>query len=219
MVSEAAFETSVFINCPFDDDCVPLVRAMLFALVRCRLVPRIATERADSGEVRYRKIVELQKACRFSVHDLSRMDRGGRRELARYDLPFELGLDFGLRESGLDPWRNKRCLVLDTDRYRCQRALSDLAGHDIKAHGDEPERLVRQVRDWLVENGLVGVPHGTLLWKDFNVFYATLDADLRAKGLKRADLAGMTVVEYLRHATMVDRLKMRAVEPRPSSLT
>jgi hypothetical protein len=200
MVPAATFETSVFINCPFDDDYVPLLQAMLFALVRCGLAPRIATERADSGEVRYRKIVELQKACRFSIHDLSRMDRGGKKQLARYNMPFELGLDFGLRESGIHPWHDKRCLVLDTDRYRYQRALSDLAGHDIKAHGDDPGRLVRHVRDWLVENGLASLPHGTLLWKDFNVFYAALDAELRAEGLKRADLTGMTVVEYLRNA-------------------
>jgi hypothetical protein len=201
MVSSATFETSVFINCPFDDDYALLLRAMLFTVVGCGFSPRIATERADSGEVRYRKIVELQKACRFSIHDLSRMDRGGKKQLARYNMPFELGLDFGLRESGAGPWQNKRCLVLDTDRYRYQRALSDLAGHDIKAHGDEPERLVRHVRDWLVENGLPGLPYGTSLWEDFNMFYAALDADLRAKGLKRTDLANMTAVEYLHQVT------------------
>jgi len=196
-----SFESSVFINCPFDSAYVPLLRAMLFTVVRCGLTPRIATERADSGEVRYRKIVELQKACKYSIHDLSRMDSGGRRTLARYNMPFELGLDFGLRESGVAPWRDKRCLVLDTDRYRYQRALSDLAGHDIKAHGDEPEKLVRQTRDWLVESGMATLPHGALLWREFNLFYAALDADLRAKGLKRADLAAMTVVEYLHHVT------------------
>ena len=105
-----------------------------------------------------------------------------------------------LRESGVSPWRDKRCLVLDTDRYRYQRALSDLAGHDIKAHGDNPERLVRHVRDWLTENGVPSLPYGTSLWEDFNMFYAALDADLRVKGLKRADLTGMTVVEYLGYA-------------------
>jgi hypothetical protein len=199
MVSAPTFETSVFINCPFDDDYAPLLQAMLFVLVRCGLTPRIATERADSGEVRYRKIVELQKACRFSIHDLSRMDRGGKKKLARYNMPFELGLDFGLRESGASPWQDKRCLVLDTDRYRYQRALSDLAGHDIKAHGDEPEKLVKQIRDWLVESDLNALPFGAPLWEDLNVFYAALDADLRRKGLNRVDMAGMTVVEYLHH--------------------
>jgi len=195
------FENSVFINCPFDSDYVPLLRAMLFTLVRCGLAPRIATERANSGEARYAKIVELQKACKFSIHDLSRMDQGGRKKLARYNMPFELGLDLGLRESGVAPWREKCCLVLEKESYRYQKALSDIAGHDIKAHADEPEKLVRQVRDWLVENGRPGLPYGTPLWEDFNIFYAALDADLRAKGLRDIDLVGMTVVDYLRHAS------------------
>jgi hypothetical protein len=193
----AAFETSVFINCPFDPDYLPLLRATLFTLVRCGLTPRIATERADSGEARYKKIVDLQKACRYSIHDLSRMDRGGEGELARYNMPFELGLDLGLRESGTAPFNDKRCLVLEKERYRYQKALSDLAGHDIKAHGDEPEKIVRHIRDWLVENGRTGLPYGTPLWEDFNIFYAAMDEDLRATGLKDADLAGMTVVDYL----------------------
>jgi hypothetical protein len=200
-VAGATFETSAFVNCPFDSDYLLLIRAMLFTLVRCGLTPRIATERADSGEARYRKIVELQKACKYSIHDLSRLDRGGKRKLARYNMPFELGLDLGLRESGARPWCDKRCLVLEKERFRYQRALSDIAGHDIKAHGDEPEKLVRQVRDWLVENGHSGLPYGTPLWKDFNFFFAALDADLRAGGLVDVDLAGMTVVDYLRHVT------------------
>jgi hypothetical protein len=197
----ATFETSVFINCPFDADYLQLLRAMLFALVRCGLSPRIATERADSGEVRYRKIVEMEKACKFSIHDLSRMDRGGGGELARYNMPFELGLDLGLRESGVTPWDEKRCLILDKERFRYQRALSDIAGHDIKAHADEPAKLVREVRDWLAQNGVARLPYGTPLWEDFNVFYAALDADLRAKGLKDADLVGMTVADYLGHVS------------------
>lgn len=195
------FDTGVFINCPFDSGYLPLLRAMLFTLVKCGLTPRIATERADSGEVRYRKIVELEKACKFSIHDLSRVDRGGKRGLARYNMPFELGIDLGLRESGVTPWRGKRCLILEKDSYRYQKALSDLAGHDIKAHGDEPERLIRQVRDWLVENGHAGLPYGTPLWKDFNLFYAALDEELRGRGLTDVDLAGMTVVDYLRHVS------------------
>jgi hypothetical protein len=156
-VAGATFETSVLVNCPFDSDYLLPIRAMLFTLVRCGLTPRIATERADSGEVRYRKIVELQKACKYSIHDLSRLDRGGKRKLARYNMPFELGLEFGLRESGVRPWCDKRC------------------------HS--------------------GLPYGTPLWKDFNFFFAALDADLRAGALVDVDLAGMTAVDYLRHVT------------------
>lgn len=53
------FERNVFINCPFDPEYRPLLRAMLFTVIYCDLNPRIATEGADSGEVRIKKIVDI----------------------------------------------------------------------------------------------------------------------------------------------------------------
>ena len=44
------FDNCVFINCPFDDDYMPLLRVLIFTVVQCGFRPRIATERADSGE-------------------------------------------------------------------------------------------------------------------------------------------------------------------------
>jgi hypothetical protein len=68
------FERNVFINCPFDKEYLPLLRAMLFTIVFCGFIPRIATERDDSGESRYNKIIDLIKESKYSIHDLSRVD-------------------------------------------------------------------------------------------------------------------------------------------------
>jgi hypothetical protein len=46
------YDRQVFLNCPFDDDYKTLLRALAFTVLDCGLVPRLASHRADSGEVR-----------------------------------------------------------------------------------------------------------------------------------------------------------------------
>ncbi len=55
MPDSPPFEKSLFINCPFDKDFKPLLRAILFAAIERGLEPRIASERVDSGENRLQK--------------------------------------------------------------------------------------------------------------------------------------------------------------------
>ena len=64
-----AFETSVFINCPFDEDYEPILQAMLFCIIYLGLHPRLATERLDSGEVRLDKLRELDIPSEHSLFD------------------------------------------------------------------------------------------------------------------------------------------------------
>lgn len=148
------FASSVFINCPFDDDFEPLLQAMLFCAVTCGLDPRIATERNDSGEARLSKIVELSKESRYSVHDLSRMRAADAGELARMNMPFELGVDYGLSLADDPDAASKRMLVVATEQYEYQEALSDIAGWDIASHGDTYDGVLRALRRWFASNGL-----------------------------------------------------------------
>jgi len=136
------YDTSVFLNCPFDRAYQPVLRAILFAIHDCGLRARCALEESDSGEVRLRKIVRLLKACRYSIHDLSRV-------YGRLNMPLELGVELGLRESGSRRWRNRRSLVLDSQPYRYQKIVSDLAGCDNAHHDNSPDLAIRVTRDWL----------------------------------------------------------------------
>jgi len=87
------YQRSIFINCPFDPEYVPILRSVLFALIRVGLRPRIATERLVSNEHRLDKLMEMIPKCRFSIHDLSRLlPLEGK--LARMNMPFELGIDW-----------------------------------------------------------------------------------------------------------------------------
>jgi hypothetical protein len=49
---------NVFINCPFDIQYFPLLKALFFALISIGKQPQIS-ETTDSGEVRLHKIKEL----------------------------------------------------------------------------------------------------------------------------------------------------------------
>jgi hypothetical protein len=53
------YELNVFVNCPFDDKYLTLLRPLLFTIVYLGYRPRIASERSDSGENRLDKICEL----------------------------------------------------------------------------------------------------------------------------------------------------------------
>ena len=145
------FNRNVFVNCPFDDQYKPILQAVLFCLVVLELKPRLATERSDAGEQRIIKIRELIASSRYSIHDLSRCEARYAGELSRLNMPFELGMDFGCRYYGGTRYSKKVILVLEEERYRYQKAISDLAGSDIEAHGGDYEAAVRIVRRWITE--------------------------------------------------------------------
>jgi hypothetical protein len=190
------FDRSVFINCPFDPAYQGLIRPLLFTIIYCGLRPRIASERADSGEVRVSKIIELLRNSKYSVHDLSRIDPAAN-SLPRLNMPFELGLDIGMRVAGKGKLARKRILIIERERFRYQAALSDLSGNDIKSHFESPEELVRQVRNWIVENVNVTVRSGSQVWSAYNEFVARFDAETTVMGFAQRDLQEMPIAEFI----------------------
>lgn len=94
------YNNNVFINCPFDKQYKDMLQAMLFTLLYCGLEPRIASESSDSLKIRLDKIKNLIKESRYSIHDLCRMEAEKKGDLARFNMPFELGTDFGCRVYG-----------------------------------------------------------------------------------------------------------------------
>lgn len=143
------YDRSVFINCPFDEEYRSLFRAILFTVQDAGFIARCALETIDGGEVRLTKILGIIAACRFGIHDISRTDLDTTNNLPRFNMPFELGLDLGARAFGRTHHAEKVQLILDRDRYRFQKYLSDIAGQDIAAHGDDPAKVSHKVRDWL----------------------------------------------------------------------
>lgn len=149
---------SVFINCPFDADYRPLLRAACFAILACGYAPRCALDYSDSGAVRFTEIVKLIAECDLSIHDISRVELDTDSHLPRFNMPLELGADLGLRLEGPARQRRRKTLILDAEPHRYDKTLSDISGMDIEAHSNDVRRIIRHVRDWLNANRESSVP-------------------------------------------------------------
>jgi hypothetical protein len=191
------FDRSVFINCPFDADYEPILKALLFCVMRFGLKPRIATETSNAGETRIAKIERLILDSKFSIHDLSRCQALAAGEHYRMNMPFELGMDFASARFGPGALRTKQLLVLEEQPYRYQAAISDLAGMDIVHHEGKPDLAMKKVRNWLVgQTVLENVGFSRLLgeYEDFQDWY--LKGQIAA-GFQGEDFRDFSVPELM----------------------
>jgi predicted house-cleaning noncanonical NTP pyrophosphatase (MazG superfamily) len=197
------YKKNVFINCPFDEDYRPLLQALLFTISFCGFHPRIACEQSDSGKIRVNKIIDLIKESQYGIHDISRMERLAEGDLPRFNMPFELGLEFGCKcfASGRSNFKLKKCLVLEKEQYRYKQVLSDISGSDIKHHNLEPEKLVKAVRDWIVENIDVNQPSSKIIWLRYNEFLGLLKKRVNEEELSDEEIRDMPIPEFVKNIT------------------
>lgn len=139
----------VFINCPFDGGFKPIFNAIIFSVLDLGFVARCSLEEDDAAEFRLSKIERMIEKCRFGINDLSGVAIDPSTSLPRFNMPLELGLFLGCKRFGLPNQSKKRTLILDSEPYRYRKFISDIGGQDIRSQGGDPERAVREVRDWL----------------------------------------------------------------------
>lgn len=173
-------ELSVFINCPYDSDYVPIFHAVVFATVCCGFVPRCAIESGCTATPRMDRITQAIVASKYSIHDLCRCKGEGDANLARFNMPLELGAAmaqrFGPGGSGNHDW-----LLLVPRGSDYIRYISDLAGFDPKQHDGSIESVLPGVMSWLATRPdavLVPTPAEVLAAvPDYEAARAQLDAD------------------------------------------
>lgn len=192
-----SFETSVFVNCPFDEDYLPLLRPLLFCVTDLGFTPRIALERLNSGRPRIEKIIGLIRDSKYGIHDLSRLKAEREGEFYRLNMPFELGLDVGCQTFGGAAFAGKRCLILEAERYRYQAALSDLSNSDIAVHGNQPTEVLTQVRNWLAAEAGLRSPGPARIWSRFIDFMSDTYASLKERGFSDRDIEQLPVPELM----------------------
>ena len=147
-----SFETNIFINCPFDKEYVnDMLKPMLFFIIQKGLNPRLSLEVSDSGQFRLEKIINIIKECKYSIHDLSKIKATSVDEYARMNMPFELGVDFGIKSMNDEILSKKQFLILEAVKYDYMKALSDINGMDIKVHKNETETLFECLYSWISE--------------------------------------------------------------------
>jgi hypothetical protein len=174
----AAYDYSVFVNCPFDDAYRYLFESLVFAIHDCGYIARCALELDDASQVRINKVASIISACRFGIHDISRTEPDASTGLPRFNMPFELGMFLGAKRYGRGQQKQKSCLILDVERFRFQKFISDIAGQDIAAHGGDPVRVIKALRDWLSNATPKGVriPGGAAIARRYELFRADLPA-------------------------------------------
>jgi hypothetical protein len=168
------YNENVFINCPFDPTYKPLFNAIVFAVYDCGFVARCALEEDDGSQIRVQKIYEIISKCRLAIHDLSRVELDTGTKLPRFNMPLELGVFLGAKYFGSILQKRKVCLILDSEKYRYQRFLSDIAGQDIQAHENDPQGVIRVIRNWLRSYSQTSIPSGSIIWGRYQVFQTEL---------------------------------------------
>lgn len=138
-------DKSAFLNLPYDEKFKDLFLAYIAGVSAFGLVPR-ATLEIPGGKRRLDRILHLIRDCRFSIHDLSRVELDhSDPPTPRFNMPFELGLAVGSR-------RTHTWFVFESKIRRVQKSLSDLNGTDIYIHAGTPRGVFRELCNAFARN-------------------------------------------------------------------
>ena len=185
---------AIFINCPFDSKYKPMLRAMLFVARFYGLEIKIASTDTDSKSNRLERIIELMKEAKYSIHDLSKLRSEKKKEYYRMNMPFELGLDYGLGGN------EKVFLIFEDEAYKLKIALSDINGWDVRPHYNKPEQLILEFRKWIVANKELSAEKKALsstdIWYIYNDFYGRFSDFMTLHRMKEEEIS---VSEYIIH--------------------
>jgi hypothetical protein len=136
--------SGVFLNVPYDEEFQSLYIAYIVGLCQLGMIPHLASE-IPGGERRLDRIFQLIKGCRYSIHDLSRVELSvASSAVPRFNMPLELGMT--ITWANLYPSRHT-WFVWESEPYRLQRSASDLNGSDPCIHNGTPEGVLRELRN------------------------------------------------------------------------
>lgn len=199
----AKYNQKVFINCPFDSEYTPLLHAIVFTVYRCGFLPITALDEDDGSDNRLEKIQKCITDCKYGIHDISRTELN-ENKLPRFNMPFELGLFFGAKKFGSGEQKRKVALIFEKNKYSYQQYLSDLNGIDTKAHDNNPEELIRKIRDWLTTCTNSTLPGPATIHSEYIKFLTKLPEIIKTLGLDKTNLL------YSDYCTIVEN----AIEPK-----
>jgi hypothetical protein len=133
---------AVFLNIPYDESFQPLYLAYIVGLIHLNFEPRVTLGIAG-GTRRLDKIFREVQGCRYSVHDLSKVQVDRKLpSTPRFNMPFELGLAVAWAQ--LNPSKHT-WFVFEAIPYRVQKSLSDLNGTDPHIHNGRVQGVMREL--------------------------------------------------------------------------
>jgi hypothetical protein len=142
-------ESSVFLNIPYDSQFENLYLAYIAAISAFGFAPRAGIE-IPGGERRLDRILELIASCRYSIHDLSRVEIDpSPPRTPRFNMAFEVGLVVAWQKTS----RSKHIwFVCEKQVRRLEKSLSDLAGTDPYIHEGRIDGVFRQLANAFVRS-------------------------------------------------------------------
>jgi hypothetical protein len=145
---------AVFLNIPYDEEFQKLYFAYIVGLSQLGFDPCIASG-IPGGERRLDRVLSLIQSCRYSIHDLSRVELSfAPPATPRFNMPLELGLT--ITWAKLHPKRHTWFLWESTPR-RLQKSMSDLDGTDPYIHSGTVEGILSELRNAFVREGAPSV--------------------------------------------------------------
>ena len=187
-----SYDDSVFINCPFDKQYLPLLHAMVFAVHDCGFVARHALEAVGGRESRLDKITRIVGESRWSIHDISRVQLSKGSGLPRFNMPFECGLAYGAMR--FDTATDRDMLVMAAVQFQDKASLSDLAGIDPAYHDNDRLKAIAGVRRFLSSKRAIRMRSHEKIAQRLDKFESALPKALRKEGTK---LSTMKSLDYL----------------------
>lgn len=169
---DRSFRNSVFINCPYEPSYSELFKAVFFTVIACGFNPVCALDENDGG-TRLDKIKKIIKRCKYSVHDISLIKLDEDKKLPRFNMPFELGLDFGCKAYAGCKFKKKNFLIFESSRHQLGIYLSDLAGCDPRCHNRQTKLEICEIRKWLnlaTKTSKFRLPGENYIKKAFDLF-------------------------------------------------
>lgn len=137
----------VFLNYPFDHQFKELELALHFPIIAAGLLPVCAKDLSVPDRPRLDVLVEAIRNSQYSVHEFSRSTGEGVANLARMNMPIEMGMAlFHALESQR---AQHRCAFFVPTAHDYKQFASDLAGLDPKCHDNNAEYLLAAVYEWL----------------------------------------------------------------------
>jgi len=134
----------VFLNIPLDSDYERLFVTLVAGLVAFGCEPRCAIAIPETGVNRLEKIFKLLTTSQYSIHEMSRVKLSGRKQVPRFNMPFELGLAvaWSIQNHGRHGF-----ILFEEKAHRLEYSLNDLNGHDVNIHGGTHKGILKSLRE------------------------------------------------------------------------
>lgn len=171
----------------------------VFTLLFLGFHVRCALDTSDGSRVRIEKLYDMIRSSRLGIHDLSRTELDAVNSLPRFNMPLELGIFLGVKDSGGKKQKRKVALVTASKPYEYQKYVSDVAGQDVVPHNDDPKLFARAIRDWIASIKSDSIPSASRILERYRQFGIELKSACREA---RQDPGELTYRDYVKHVDL-----------------